>query len=74
MIGISAVIFLFIPESPWWLTSKDNPDKAAVILQKYYGHAEGYDVQEQIVRIPLLLKFLIITNVPALTGIIYRMS
>jgi hypothetical protein len=53
MIGVSAIIFVFVPESPWWLASKDNPDKAAKVLEKFYGDTEGYDVPEQIVRLPL---------------------
>ena len=52
MIGLSLIIFLFIPESPWWLASKDNPDRAVKILHKFYGHIEGFDFEEQIVRLP----------------------
>lgn len=49
MIGVSAVIFILIPETPWWLTSKGKLDKAAKVLERYNGNIEGYDVQEQIV-------------------------
>lgn len=52
MVGTIAIIFFLIPESPWWLVSKGKNDRAAKILQKYNGHVEGYDVQEQIVSHP----------------------
>ncbi|KAJ5946930.1 hypothetical protein N7454_003769 [Penicillium verhagenii] len=48
MIGVIAIIFVLIPESPWWLVSKGKVDRAAKILQTYNGGVEGYDVQEQI--------------------------
>jgi hypothetical protein len=50
MIGISIIIILVIPESPWWLVSKDKQTQATKILQQFYGRVEGYDVQEKIVR------------------------
>lgn len=50
MIGVSIIIILIIPESPWWLVSKDKQTQAAKILQQFYGRVEGYDVQEKIVR------------------------
>lgn len=49
MIGISIIIILVIPESPWWLVSKDKQTQATKILQQFYGRVEGYDVQEKIV-------------------------
>ncbi|KAJ5083309.1 hypothetical protein N7456_012736 [Penicillium angulare] len=48
MIGSTAIIFLLIPESPWWLVSKGKLDKAAIILRRFNGKVAGYDVQEQI--------------------------
>ncbi|KAF4176555.1 hypothetical protein CNMCM8927_000729 [Aspergillus lentulus] len=48
MIGISIIIILIIPESPWWLVSKDKQTQAAKILQHFYGRIEGYDIQEKI--------------------------
>lgn len=50
MVGVIAVIFVFIPESPWWLVSKGKIDKAAQILTRCNGNVEGYSVDEQIVR------------------------
>lgn len=49
MIGGMLIIFLLIPESPWWLASKGKIDKAANVLQRFYGHQEGYNVDETIV-------------------------
>ena len=58
MIGISIVIIVFIiPESPWWLVSKDRQNQATKILQQFYGRVEGYDVQEKIVRFPPNLPY-----------------
>lgn len=51
MIGVSIIIFLIIPESPWWLVSKDKQAEATKILQRFYGRVEGYDVRERIVRL-----------------------
>lgn len=53
MVGISIIIFIFLPESPWWLASNDNADKAAKVLKTIHGNTEGYDIPEQIVRLSL---------------------
>lgn len=50
MIGAIAIIFVLLPESPWWLVSKGKLDKAAKVLTFCNGNVDGYDVQEQIVR------------------------
>lgn len=49
MIGVMFVIFLLIPETPWWLASKEKLDKAAKVLLRYNGHIENYNVDEVIV-------------------------
>lgn len=49
MIGGIAIIFVFIPETPWWLASKGKLDKAAKVLRLCYGGVEGYDIHEHIV-------------------------
>jgi Sugar (and other) transporter len=49
MIGVIAIIFVLLPESPWWLVSKGKSDKAAKVLGKYNSSVHGYNVQEQIV-------------------------
>jgi len=53
MVGVIGIIFAFLPESPWWLASKGKLDEAARALKMCYGGVEGYDIQEQIVSIPL---------------------
>lgn len=52
MVGLTGIIFVFLPESPWWLAGKDKLDEAAKVLQMCNGSVEGYDVQEQIVSSP----------------------
>ncbi|KAH6967855.1 general substrate transporter [Ilyonectria sp. MPI-CAGE-AT-0026] len=48
MIGVIIIIFVFLPETPWWLVSQGKLDKASKVLQLCNGHIEGYDIQEQI--------------------------
>jgi MFS transporter, SP family, general alpha glucoside:H+ symporter len=49
MIGVILLIFIVIPESPWWLASKGKVDRASKVLHRCYGSVEGYDVAQQIV-------------------------
>jgi SP family general alpha glucoside:H+ symporter-like MFS transporter len=49
MIGAMLVIFLLLPESPWWLAGKNKLEKAEKILLRYNGHIEGYNVHDNIV-------------------------
>jgi hypothetical protein len=49
MVGIIAIIFVAMPESPWWLVSKGKIDQAAKILNRCNGKVDGYSVDEQIV-------------------------
>lgn len=51
MIGGMLIIFLLIPESPWWLAGRERLDKAGKILQRLNGHIEGYEVQEVLVSV-----------------------
>ncbi|KAL1874023.1 hypothetical protein VTK73DRAFT_577 [Phialemonium thermophilum] len=48
MIGAIAVIFICIPESPWWLVSKGKLNKATKVLRRCNGRVEGYNIQEHI--------------------------
>lgn len=50
MIGVIAIIFVLLPESPWWLASVNKLDKARKVLLRCHGHIEGYNVQQQVVR------------------------
>jgi SP family general alpha glucoside:H+ symporter-like MFS transporter len=49
MIGAMVVIFLLIPETPWWLAGQGRFDEASKVLLRYNGHIDGYNVQEAIV-------------------------
>jgi hypothetical protein len=64
MIGGIGVIFVFLPESPWWLASKGKLEKAAKILHSCNGQVEGYDVQEQIVS----------SNTKEIISVVFRLS
>lgn len=49
MIGAIIIIFVLIPESPWWLVSKDKIDSAATVLQRYNAGVKDYNVPVQLV-------------------------
>ncbi|WVQ85760.1 hypothetical protein IAT38_007927 [Cryptococcus sp. DSM 104549] len=48
MCGIMLIIFVLIPESPWWLASKGRTEEAAKVLTRFQGHIEGYNVNEEV--------------------------
>ncbi|KAJ5297538.1 hypothetical protein PENANT_c005G03852 [Penicillium antarcticum] len=48
MIGVIAIIFILMPESPWWLVSKGKIDQAAKVLNRCNGKVDGYSVDGQI--------------------------
>ncbi|KAE8154589.1 general substrate transporter [Aspergillus avenaceus] len=48
MVGVIAIIFVIIPETPWWLVSKGKFDQATKVLRRCNGSVEGYNVSEQI--------------------------
>ena len=52
MLGATIIIFVLIPETPWWLVSKGKLDRAAKTLKLCNGHVSGYDVGEHIVCFP----------------------
>lgn len=43
------IVFALLPETPWWLSSKGEVEKAAKVLRLCNGGVEGYDIEEQIV-------------------------
>jgi len=48
MIGLLAVIYLIIPESPWWLVSKGHNERARSSLAKLKKGVSGYNVDVEI--------------------------
>jgi len=48
MIGGLAIVYCFLPESPWWLVGKDKTDKARKTLLMLKGRVPGYDVDSEI--------------------------
>ncbi|ODN75042.1 hypothetical protein L202_06262 [Cryptococcus amylolentus CBS 6039] len=48
MVAIMGVIFVLLPESPWWLASKGRLDQAAKMLERYQGHLEGFNVADEV--------------------------
>lgn len=61
MVGAIALIFVLLPESPWWLVSKGKLDEVAKVLKFCNGKVDGYDVQEQIVHI-ISLDYSVLTS------------
>ncbi|KAM0275909.1 hypothetical protein ACHAQH_007296 [Verticillium albo-atrum] len=48
MVGIAGIIFVLLPESPWWLVSKGRFEKASKSLQILNRGVEGFNVQEHL--------------------------
>ncbi|KAM0495780.1 hypothetical protein ACHAQF_005277 [Verticillium nonalfalfae] len=48
MVGVAGIIFILLPESPWWLVSKGRFEKASKSLQVLNRGVEAFDVQEHI--------------------------
>jgi SP family general alpha glucoside:H+ symporter-like MFS transporter len=44
MLGIMGIVYLFIPESPYWCAGKGNDDRGRKIIEQLNGDIEGYDV------------------------------
>lgn len=49
MVGVMGIVFLLLPESPWWLVSKGKLEKGSKMLSRYQGHLQGYSVEEEVV-------------------------
>lgn len=52
MVGVMGIVFLLLPESPWWLVSNGKLEKGSKMLSRYQGHLQGYSVEEEIVSMP----------------------
>lgn len=48
MIGLCAIIFVFLPESPWWLASKGKHDRCRKILTWKFKGVPGADVDKEL--------------------------
>lgn len=48
MIGISIIIFIFLPESPWWAVRHNKVDLARKILTFTYKGVDGYNVDREL--------------------------
>ncbi|OWT36126.1 sugar transporter [Cryptococcus neoformans Bt1] len=44
MIGIMIMVYLYLPESPWWCANHDKHDRGRAIVERLNGGIEGYDV------------------------------
>jgi hypothetical protein len=42
--GHQGIVYLFIPESPYWCAGKGNDDRGRKIIEQLNGDIEGYDV------------------------------
>lgn len=51
MIGVSAIIFALLPETPWYLVGKGKLDQANKVLTRIHGRKQDYNPQEQVVSI-----------------------
>ncbi|EPE07151.1 sugar transporter [Ophiostoma piceae UAMH 11346] len=48
MVGLIGLVFVCLPETPWWLVSKNKMDKAETSLQILNGDIKDYDYKEQL--------------------------
>ncbi|WWD22218.1 hypothetical protein CI109_106709 [Kwoniella shandongensis] len=48
MIGAIAVVYMFLPETPWYLVGKGKLDKCRKTLNKLNAKVPGYDVEQEI--------------------------
>lgn len=56
MIGIAVIIYLFLPESPWWLVSKGKIDQARKILLFKNHSVPDYDIESELNVIILTIE------------------
>jgi SP family general alpha glucoside:H+ symporter-like MFS transporter len=56
MIGLSAVAFFFLPESPWWLVSKGKNVQAKKILTMKFSGVPQYDIDTELAIIEATIE------------------
>ncbi|WVQ82451.1 hypothetical protein IAT38_004580 [Cryptococcus sp. DSM 104549] len=44
MLGIMLIIYVYIPESPWWCANRELHDRGRAIIKRLNGNIDGYDV------------------------------
>lgn len=49
MVGLAGIIFVFVPESSWWLVSKGKLEDARKVLTRCHVDHEEEEIREQIV-------------------------
>nr|XP_031857210.1 uncharacterized protein CI109_007374 [Kwoniella shandongensis]KAA5524282.1 hypothetical protein CI109_007374 [Kwoniella shandongensis] len=45
MLGIMLIIYIYIPESPWWCANHEHHDRGRAIIKRLNGGIEGYNVE-----------------------------
>jgi len=48
MVGFAVIMYVFLPESPWWLVGKGKLDQARKVLAMKNGKVPGYDVDAEV--------------------------
>ncbi|RSH94199.1 hypothetical protein EHS25_004002 [Saitozyma podzolica] len=56
MIGTSLIIFIFLPESTWWLVSKGKIERARKTLEYRFGAIPGYDIDGELSIIAVTIE------------------
>lgn len=56
MVGLSAVAFFFLPESPWWLVSKGKNVQAKKILTMKFSGVPQYDIDTELAIIEATIE------------------
>ena len=47
-IGVMILIFLVLPESPWWLVSRGDVSAARKVLERVYGNIDQHDIDSEL--------------------------